>query len=68
MSAVAVLIGGIAVCGIAMMGAASTSSPDVTSSAERPSIVPTETTTVIVAPTGISASRAKIPVAPRQLR
>ena len=35
-SAIAMLLGGIAVCGIAMMGAASTSSPDVTSA-------PTET-------------------------
>jgi hypothetical protein len=46
-SAVAILVGGIAVCGIAMMGgAASTSSPAVTSIAARPSTVPTETTDV----------------------
>ena len=44
-SAVAILIGGIAVSGIAMMGAAGTSSADVTSVVPRPSKVPTETTT-----------------------
>ena len=44
-SAVAILIGGIAVCGIAMMGAASTFSADVTSVVPRTSKVPTETTT-----------------------
>jgi hypothetical protein len=45
-SVVAILIGGIAVCGIAMMGAASTSSPNATSVAGLPSKVPTETTDV----------------------
>ena len=53
-SAVAILIGGITVCGIAMMGAASTSSPDVTSVAPRTSKVPTETTT---ATTDVQPSR-----------
>ena len=53
-SAVAILIGGIAVCGIAMMGAASTSSPDATSVAGRTSKVPTETTT---ATTDVQPSR-----------
>jgi sortase (surface protein transpeptidase) len=44
-SAVAILIGSIAVCGTALMGAASTASPDVTSIAARTSKVPTATTT-----------------------
>ena len=44
MSAVAVLIGGVAVCGIAMIGAASTSSPDITSALASTTQVPTETT------------------------
>jgi hypothetical protein len=57
-SAVAILIGGIAVCGIAMMGAASTSSPDATSVAGLTSKVPTETTTATtdVRPSGDAAS------------
>jgi hypothetical protein len=42
--AVAILIGGTAVCGIAITGAASTSSPEGTSVAARTSKVPTETT------------------------
>jgi hypothetical protein len=57
-SAVAILIGGIAaVCGIAMMGAASTSSPGATSVAGLTSKVPTETTTATtdVQPSGDEA-------------
>jgi hypothetical protein len=44
-SADAILIGGVTVCGIAMMGAASTSSPDATSIEGLTSSVPTETPT-----------------------
>jgi hypothetical protein len=45
-SAVVILIGGIAVCGLAMRGAASTSSPDLTLVAPRTSNVLTATTDV----------------------
>jgi sortase (surface protein transpeptidase) len=56
-SAVAVLIGGIAVCGMVMIGVASTSSLDFTSVATRASSVPTATTTMTTATTVVQPSR-----------
>jgi hypothetical protein len=57
-SAVAILIGSIAVCGTALLSAASTASPDPTSVEARASKVPTETTTAttLVQPSPEAAS------------